>query len=65
MHRYFLCRDLFTSGKVDARSRDNVVYLYIWLRYSFTKQLTFQRHYNTKPKELQHAQVCLTDEFCE
>jgi hypothetical protein len=39
MHRYCMCRDLLSSGKVDTRSCDNVVYVYIWLRYSFTKQL--------------------------
>lgn len=65
MHRYFLCRDLLKSGKVDVRNRDHVVYVYIWLRYSFSRQLCWQRHYNTKPRELQHAQVCLNDELCE
>ena len=65
MHRYHRCRDLLRSGKVDMASRDQVVYLYIWLRYSFTRQLSWQRRYNTKPRELQHAQVCLTDELCE
>lgn len=39
MHRYFMCKELLSSGKVDTRSCDNVVYIYIWLRYSFTKQL--------------------------
>lgn len=65
MHRYFMCRDLCKSDKVDTKSSNNVVYLYIWLRYSFTKQLDWQRRYNTKPRELQNAQVCLTDELCE
>ena len=64
MHRYFRCRDLLKSGKVDLASRDHVVFFYIWLRYSFTRQLTWQKSYNTKPKDLQHAQVCLTDELC-
>ena len=34
----------------------------IWLRYSFIRQLTWQKRYNTKPRELQHSQVCLTEE---
>lgn len=42
-----------------------MAYIYIWLRYSFIKQLDWQRHYNTRPKELQHAQVCVNDEICE
>ena len=65
MHRYHRCRDILRGGKVDVTSRDHVVFLFIWLRYSFTRQLTWQKSYNTKPKDLQHAQVCLTDELCE
>ena len=41
MHRYYMCRDLLKSDKVDTKSCDNVVYFYIWLRYSFTKQLSW------------------------
>lgn len=52
MHRYFLCRDLLKSGKVEAGNRDHVAYIFIWLRYSFMRQLAWQRHYNTKPREL-------------
>jgi alpha-glucan,water dikinase len=55
MHRYFRCRDIMKGGKLDMNNRDHVVYIYIWLRYSFTRQLTWQRGFNTKPKELQHA----------
>jgi alpha-glucan,water dikinase len=65
MHRYFKCRDILKSGKLDILNRDHIAFVYIWLRYSFTKQLTWQKRYNTKPKELQHSQNCLTDEFCE
>lgn len=46
-------------------NRDHVVYLYIWLRYSFSRQLTWQKRYNTKPRDLQNAQIGLTDELCE
>lgn len=38
-------------------------YLYIWIRYSFTKQLTWQKNYNTKPRDLQGAQVSLIEEI--
>jgi len=34
------------------------------LRYSFNRQLTWQKNYNTKPKDLQWAQISLTDEIC-
>ena len=65
MHRYYMCKDLISSDKVDSKNTDNVVYFYIWLRYSFTKQLDWQRRYNTKPRELQGAQIALTNEICE
>jgi len=41
MHRYHRCRDIFSSGKIDLANRDNVAYVYIWLRYSFTRQITW------------------------
>lgn len=31
--------------------------VYIWLRYSSTRQLTWQRNYNTQPRILSAAQV--------
>ena len=55
MHRYFKVKELLSCGKVDIQNRDHVVYFYIWLRYSFSKQLTWQRKWNTKPKELSHS----------
>lgn len=33
--------------------------LYGWLRYSATRHLTWQRHYNTQPRILSGAQVGL------
>jgi len=27
-------------------------FLWVWLRYSFVRQLTWQKRYNTKPKDL-------------
>jgi len=37
MHRYFKCRDIIKGGKIDMGLRDHVIYLYIWLRYSFSR----------------------------
>lgn len=31
--------------------------IYVWLRYSATRQLTWQRNYNTQPRILSAAQV--------
>ena len=39
---------------------DGLALLYAWLRYSATRQLDWQRSYNTKPRELSHAQDRLT-----
>ena len=35
--------------------------MYTWLRYSFTKQLTWQKNYNTQPRQLQESCVQLTN----
>ena len=34
--------------------------LFAWLRFSAIRQLDWQRRYNTKPRELSHAQDRLT-----
>ena len=62
MHRYFRCRDIL-KDKTDLNNPDVAIVLMVWLRYSFIRQLTWQKRYNTKPRELQHAQVCLTEEI--
>jgi len=54
MHRYFRCRDIL-KDKVVLEDRNYTAFLFIWLRYSFIRQLTWQKSYNTKPKDLQHA----------
>jgi alpha-glucan,water dikinase len=33
--------------------------IYVWLRYSASRQLTWQRNYNTQPRILSAAQVRL------
>lgn len=35
--------------------------IYVWLRYSSSRQLTWQRNYNTQPRILGEAQKRLTD----
>ncbi len=57
MHRYNLCHDLLESAQDDP---DALALLFAWLRYSAIRQLDWQRHYNTKPRELSHAQDRLT-----
>jgi hypothetical protein len=34
--------------------------IYVWLRYSASRQLTWQRNYNTQPRILSAAQVCMS-----
>ena len=57
MHRFNLCHDLVDA--VRGR-RDGWIILFVWLRYSAIRQLDWQRNYNTKPRELSHAQDRLT-----
>ena len=52
----------------DARAttrRDAWATLFVWLRYSAIRQLDWQRNYNTKPRELSHAQDRLTARLAE
>ena len=62
MHRFNLCFDLLEQahGNVEA-----LALLYVWLRFSAIRQLTWQRNYNTKPRELAHAQDRLTNRLAE
>ena len=57
MHRFNLCHDLADRVGSDT---EGLALLYVWLRYSALRQLDWQRNYNTKPKELSHAQDRLT-----
>lgn len=57
MHRFNLCHDLIDEA---GDSRDAWATLFVWLRYSAVRQLDWQRNYNTKPRELSHAQDRLT-----
>jgi alpha-glucan,water dikinase len=57
MHRYNLCHELL--DRVGA-SKEGLALLFVWLRFSALRQLDWQRNYNTKPRELSHAQERLT-----
>jgi len=57
MHRFNLCHDLLDRAGSDE---DGLALIFVWMRYSFLRQLDWQRNYNTKPSELAHAQDRLT-----
>jgi alpha-glucan,water dikinase len=57
MHRFNLCHDLLGHA---GNSTDGLALLFVWLRFSAVRQLDWQRNYNTKPRELSHAQDRLT-----
>ncbi len=62
MHRYNLCRELIDQIE---DSPQGWATLLVWLRYSAIRQLDWQRRYNTKPRELSHAQDELTYKLAE
>lgn len=55
MHRYSYAHDLING--VVAEDTDAWSALYVWMRYSQIRVLDWQRHFNTKPRELSHAQL--------
>ncbi len=57
MHRYNLCYELLDKAQDDEEA---LALLFAWLRYSAIRQLDWQRNYNTKPRDLSHAQDRLT-----
>ena len=60
MHRFNLCHELM--DQVDG-SLEGMALLFVWLRFSAVRQLTWQRNYNTKPRELSHAEERLTQKL--
>lgn len=62
MHRFNLCYDLL--GRVQDDS-EGLALLFVWLRFSAIRQLTWQRNYNTKPRELAHSQDRLANRLAE
>lgn len=49
-----------TEDPADAMAR-----IFVWLRYSSSRQLTWQRNYNTQPRILGSAQERLTHKMAE
>lgn len=62
MHRINLCYDFLERI---GHSTEGLSLLYVWLRYSQIRQLTWQKNYNTKPRELAHAQERFTMKLSE
>ncbi|GMH39379.1 hypothetical protein BSKO_07277 [Bryopsis sp. KO-2023] len=64
MHRFHKAHDLLEAvmrgSFTDIELVDATARIYCWLRYSATRQLTWQKNYNTKPRELSHSQERLT-----
>jgi len=61
MHRFNLCFDLLDM--LGSNNIGGVALIYVWLRFSYIRQLDWQRNYNTKPRELGHAVSRLTDKL--
>ncbi|PRW33076.1 alpha-glucan water chloroplastic [Chlorella sorokiniana] len=62
MHRFNKATDLL-GDVMQGRFKDvegSLVRIYVWLRYSAVRQLTWQRNYNTQPRILGAAQERLT-----
>jgi alpha-glucan,water dikinase len=62
MHRFNLCHDLLDRVRNEV---GGLALIFVWLRFSAIRQLTWQRHYNTQPRELAHAQDRLTQKLAE
>ena len=69
MHRFNLARSLLekycAQGEDEVKARNAAAKIFVWLRYSSTRQLTWQRNYNVKPRELSSAQSRLTHMLAE
>ena len=67
MHRYNKCSDIVKDWGINNESDKNTqssekwIWIYIWLRYSFLRQLDWQRNYNTRPALLSGAMSNLSD----
>ena len=60
MHRYNMANSLLGDAAGDAAQWRII---FVWLRYSAIRQLDWQRHYNTKPRDLAGAQKSLAGHF--
>ena len=67
---YQLLHDKIGAKDIDAsKAVVRIAKVFVWLRFSQLRQLTWQREYNVKPKELSLSQGKLTykiaELFCE
>ena len=62
MHRFNLCYHLL--DKVDKHP-EGLAILFVWLRFSAIRQLTWQRNFNTQPRELSYTMDRLTQRLSE
>lgn len=69
MHRFRLCEEILggyeaagvsSAGQPFCEQAPALALILVWLRFSAIRQLDWQRHYNTKPRDLAGAQQALT-----
>lgn len=68
MHRFNAVAGLLQDGVLGGAAEDvprAAAAAYVWLRYSATRALTWQRSYNTQPRQLSGAQAHLTNIMAE
>jgi len=67
MHRFNMASDIIddiVQGRYEPKEKAMAT-VYVWLRYSATRQLTWQRNYNTQPRILGASQERLTHKISE
>ena len=57
MHRFKMCNELLRQY---GSNTEALAWIFVWMRYSAQRLLTWQRRYNTRPSELAHSQKELT-----
>jgi alpha-glucan,water dikinase len=62
MHRFNLCSDLLDKIRNGVQE---LILIFVWLRFSAIRQLDWQRNYNTQPRDLSHAQDCLSRKLAQ
>eukprot|EP00741_Cyanophora_paradoxa_P017205 tig00000202_g16617.t1 len=62
MHRFNMCNGLLDRCQGDPH---RLAMLFTWLRFSYIRQLDWQRRYNTKPRELAASQDSLTGRLAD
>jgi alpha-glucan, water dikinase len=60
MHRYNKCFDVLNEIDLD---NENLIWIYIWLRYNYIRVLDWQRKFNTRPRELAYSMNRLTQDI--